>query len=360
MDGRPGTAPALMAGATGGLLLGRGGLKRMGTAKFAKNKGKLLVVAVDESRLARRSIFLAAWLMNTTERDKVQLVSVAKEGQSVADGERLIKEGNDILKMLGVRPIFITPGRVYRVEEGETVARTLAKAAKGGHLIIGAAGKRVEGEDAKKKGGGAGAALGGTALEALGICKAPVVLVKPKGTPAIDRTEGLTERMEGKASMSVVVCVDGSHLSQKAFDMAMRFVKTGDVVRVIHVFNSDEAMINPKSEEIALLGNSAIHTYYRDCCRRAEFAVSDVRFIFTPLKYRQSVSATRIPTPAPRMGLRSSKLQLPLLPLLPLLCSLLRSACWGQLFPGRSRRRSSLSLRARRCSLTSSSWARSS
>lgn len=204
----------------------------MGTQRFAKNKGKLLVVAVDSSRLARRSIFLAAWLMNPLDRDKVQLVSVAKEGESIADGERLIKEGNDLLKMLGVRPIFILPGRVVRVEEGDSIAITLGKAAKGGHLVIGAAGKRVEGEDSKKKGQLSGAALGSTAVEALGRCKAPVILVKPKGTPEIDRTEGLEARMAGKASMSVVVCVDGSHLSQKAFDMAMRFVKTGDVVRL--------------------------------------------------------------------------------------------------------------------------------
>lgn len=230
--------------------------------------------------------------MNPLDRDKVQLVSVAKEGESIADGERLIKEGNDLLKMLGVRPIFILPGRVVRVEEGDSIAITLGKAAKGGHLVIGAAGKRVEGEDSKKKGQLSGAALGSTAVEALGRCKAPVILVKPKGTPEIDRTEGLEARMAGKASMSVVVCVDGSHLSQKAFDMAMRFVKTGDVVRVIHVFNSDQAMVNPKSEELALLGNSAIHTYYRDCCRRAEFAVDSVRFLFHPLKFRESVTET--------------------------------------------------------------------
>ena len=63
-------------------------------------------------------------------------------------------------------------------------------------------------------------------------------------------------------------------------------------MRVIHVFNSDQAMVNPKSEELALLGNSAIHTYYRDCCRRAEFAVDSVRFLFHPLKFRESVTET--------------------------------------------------------------------
>ena len=45
----------------------------------------------------------------------------------------------------------IMPGKVLRVEEGETIPTVLAKAATGGHLVLGAAGKRIEGEEAKKK-----------------------------------------------------------------------------------------------------------------------------------------------------------------------------------------------------------------
>ena len=70
------TAPAHLQVAT----FGRGGLTRQRTASFGKNpaaRGKLLVVAVDPSNLAQRSIKLAAWLMNAADRDKVKLITVS-------------------------------------------------------------------------------------------------------------------------------------------------------------------------------------------------------------------------------------------------------------------------------------------
>ena len=93
--------------------------------------------------------------------------------------------------------------------------------------MIGSVGSRIEGEQSqsKKKATTVSAALGSTALEALGQCKAPVILVKPKATPQLDARDGLDKRRVGSAGMQVVVCVDGSQISQKSFDMAMRFIK---------------------------------------------------------------------------------------------------------------------------------------
>ena len=97
----------------------------------------------------------------------------------------------------------------------------------------------------------------------MGASKAPVVLVKPKATPALDASvNSLYDRMAGKSGMMVLVCVDGTKLSQKSFDMALRFVKRGDTVHAVHVQNTDESMANPVMEELALLGKTKImHDY---------------------------------------------------------------------------------------------------
>ena len=108
MDLRPMTAPASPGRFRSGTLrFGSGGLRRQGTAHFGKDpkaRGKLLVVAVDSSRLARRSMYYAAWLMNTNigSRDKIKLVTVAKTPADLMDAERLVRDGSDLLVQLGV------------------------------------------------------------------------------------------------------------------------------------------------------------------------------------------------------------------------------------------------------------------
>ena len=290
---RPQTAP--VGRTRGGYVMGRGGLTRLGTIKnFGKQPnavGKLFVVAVDKSKLSQRSVRLAAFLMNERDRDKVKMVTVMKSVAELPDCEAYLRDCADMLKQLGVRPHNILPGQVLKVEEGDTLAATLTKAASGGHLVIGAAGQRMEGE-AQKKGKKVAEALGGTAYEALGRSKAPVILVKRNATPNLESKDMLAERREGKMGMMIVVCVDGSFLSQKSFDMAMRFVKPGDTVRVVHVHNSDAGMTNARTESMALVGNSAIANYYKDNCMRAEFSHDQVSFSFVPLPYKGGVTDT--------------------------------------------------------------------
>ena len=43
---------------------------------------------------------------------------------------------------------------------------------------------------------------------------------------------------------------------------------------------------------MALVGNSAIATYYKDNCMRAEFSHDDVSFTFVPLPYKGGVTQT--------------------------------------------------------------------
>lgn len=67
---------------------------------------------------------------------------------------------------------------------------------------------------------------------------------------------------------------------------------SGDSVTVVHVLNTDAMMTNAKSEMLPLVGNSAIQSYYKDCCLRAEFAHDGISFQFRSLRYNRSISDT--------------------------------------------------------------------
>ena len=51
-------------------------------------------------------------------------------------------------------------------------------------------------------------------------------------------------------------------------------------------------MTNAKSEMLPLVGNSAIQSYYKDCCLRAEFVHDGISFQFRSLRYNRSISDT--------------------------------------------------------------------
>ena len=52
--------------------------------------------------------------------------------------------------------------------------------------------------------------------------------------------------------------------------MALRFVKKGDVVKVLHICNSDKAVLN-SGEHLQLIGDSAVKQFYKEACMKAEF-----------------------------------------------------------------------------------------
>ena len=85
--------------------------------------------------------------------------------------------------------------------------------------------------------------------------------------------------------MVIVVPVDGSKLSQKCFDMSLRFAKSGDVVWVVHVINTDKSALKPNSEDNPLLGDSAVRMYYSTACSKATFERGDaVEFSFAEVR----------------------------------------------------------------------------
>jgi len=264
---RPQTAPPQLAA------FGYGGLtRRHNTGK--RLTSKRFVVAVDGSRLGYRAVRLAAWLINEETHDRVQCVSVAK-GITSTEAMQLITEAESLLKSSGVPLRAILPGRVLSLDEGSSLAMTLARAAQGAHLVMGAGGARLQKESEGRK-TTAAAAVGSVALEAMGKCQAPVILAKPKGVTLLENPQFLTKRREG-AGMSIVVTVDSSQISQKCLDMTLRIAKPGDHVQIVHVTNSDQQMMRPGAAN-RLLGESAVMMYYKNECNKARVRLPDVIF----------------------------------------------------------------------------------
>jgi len=258
MSGRPSTAPPSLA------IMGHGGLKRTGMTGAAK-AGKLFVVAVDGSRLGYRAVKLAAWNCNFNNRDKIKCVSVAR-GISAMEAMSLVKDGEALLRECGVPAISIVPGEVFHADKNQQLAEVLCRAASGGHLVMGAGGKRLQ-EEVEKRKGAASAALGSAALDCMILCHAPVLLAKPKGIPALDDLKFLQKRNAGAGTL-IAIAVDSSAISQKCFDMAVRMVKRGDKVKVINVVNTDRAAERPDAVN-SMLGDSAVHIYYAQECSKA-------------------------------------------------------------------------------------------
>ena len=281
---RPSSAPPIVRVS----MLGHGGLTRQKTLRKA-GKSKTLVVAVDGSRMSFRAVKLAAWLCDGA--DRVKTVCVPMGGLNSTEAVAIIKEAEQLLKMCGVPHTAIVPGQVIPIAEGATLTETLCHAAKGGHLLLGAGGKRIS----EAKGGQAANAVGSVSLACMRASHAPVILAKPKGTPKLDTTHGMEQRASGAASNTTVIAVDGSWISQKCFDMAVRFVKAGDEVIALHLVNTDVSMTRQDIAANSLLGDRAIASYYENECAKATMAGDpqcNFRFATCKLERGGSVAQT--------------------------------------------------------------------
>jgi len=257
--------------------LGYGGLRRQKTAKI---HGKKLVVAVDGSKMSQRAVLLAAWLHDEGAHDKIKIISVSDAKTSKMEALGHVKEAEKALSTHGVRPFFIEPGTVLPCE-GNSLVDTLCGAASGGNLSLGADGRKVS-------------PLESVSLGVMGKCRAPVLLAKPKATPALGTTKGTQLRRDGQLGITIVVAVDGSHIAQKCFDMAMRFVKKGDTVTCFHVKNADREVLHA-AEANSLIGSSAVETYYKgECAKAGSRVAAGFSFQARPMSRSGSISQTII------------------------------------------------------------------
>jgi len=276
---RPGTAPPMMLASAHSLVKGRA---RLGTNRVTS---KTFVVAVDGTRMSIRAVRLAAWLCDVSTMDKIKCVSVS-DGKEISRMAALenIKQGELELQNLGLRR-HILPAQVLPIAEGDTVVETLNKAAVGCHLVLGAGGEKRGQSQGRGKAKVDPAFIGSVSLQCMASCTAPVILCKPKGTPLLDTTQGMQRRLATPSTVgtTIVVAVDGGHVSQKCFDMALRFVTRKDTVYICHVQNSDQDVEGASAAQNTLLGNSAVASYYASECAKAQSRFNGATFEFMPL-----------------------------------------------------------------------------
>ena len=218
---RPSTAAPTYGRGPGGRDFGRAParleLRRQSTGKVC---GKNYLVAYDGSRLSGRAVRLAAWLAVSDIRDKVRLATLCKNGNEMGDRIKMLEDvERSLMQDCGLRKIQLLPKLVLNIGEGESASSVLAKAASGGHLVMGAYGKSIEDAPKPKRPGTATMnQLGKTTVEAMVSCKAPVIVAKPQATRQLDVKGGVAQRGSGRAGMIIVVPVDGNKASQKCFD----------------------------------------------------------------------------------------------------------------------------------------------
>jgi len=126
-------------------------------------------------------------------------------------------------------------------------------------LVIGAQGKSADGRSSSAKPGMHHAKgqppMGSVAETCLNLCKVPVLLVRGN-TKALDQAEAHPTLRRGKRTLdakgqgggplgghglNIHVCVDGTHLSKKAFDMGLKMCRegAGDSLVAMHVDSND-------------------------------------------------------------------------------------------------------------------------
>merc|ERR1711871_474729 len=84
--------------------------------------------------------------------------------------------------------------------------------------------------------------LGSVAQTAVRRCKIPVIVMRPH-SEGFNLQEGV--RMKRKA-MTLVASVDGSAVSNKAYDMACAMAKEGDRLKVLHVVDGQKTHNKPE------------------------------------------------------------------------------------------------------------------
>lgn len=264
--------------------------KRQGTMKSVNST--TFVVATDGSRYAARALRLAAYLMDESTNDKVRVITVAK---GVDDPTGLLRQAEvDLRTTCGLRPKFISSS-VESVKDGQTLESTIWKAADdipNSVLVMGAAGKNNE-DAASSKGARAHgqAPMGHVAFECLTKCHRPVILTKELGTPCLSSDEGMKKRKEGSEPSVLLVGVDGSPVSRQCFDLAYHFARPGDLVRVVHVDDTDHAVTHQASN-FEMIGSSAIGKYYTDLCAKSASMKDGVSFRYEALPKKGSIKET--------------------------------------------------------------------
>lgn len=165
-------------------------------------------------------------------------------------------------------------------------------------LVIGAAGKTAEGANngrppSRAKGN---PPMGKVAEACLTKCKVPVLLVRGTTKALQPQSEGLAAERRGESGpgIGIAVCVDGTNVSKKAFDLGLSMCRPGDRLTACHVDSNDHVGSMPEALKV-LAG------YYDSECEKAATIMDDVgaRFRMLPKPAKDSIKQVILDAIAP-------------------------------------------------------------
>lgn len=204
---------------------------------------KKFVVAIDGSKLGFRAAKLAACFCDVRAGDKVKMVIVRTGKLDATQANALLKNAETMLKEGCFPQMNIDRAEVLEIQAGKSLAETLCSAAaadKGGMLVMGAGGMRLEEEWKLKKKTTPAAMTGSVALECMAKCKVPVIITKPKAYGVLEREDFFNRRRDPGSigAMSVVAAVTDPNSSagaNKTLDMAVKLHNPKDKVALLNI-----------------------------------------------------------------------------------------------------------------------------
>ena len=229
---------------------------------------KTYIVGLDGSELSFRSVQTAAQLMNDMN-DNLVIVTLGKKDSDKEIFERFKSRAQEVAMKNHVPHM-----RIYceyiQIPDSYTIENALMSLVNHHHngasiLVIGAAGKGDEDRKGRKPEGQP--PIGHLALACLQRAKVPVVLVKSGPKVDLDVTRVKRQGRDGTSGLNFLVTMDGSMVSQIAFDHACRMAAKADTLYGLHVADSDAAnqpMIDEFETLLAKVADSKT-------CAKAEF-----------------------------------------------------------------------------------------
>lgn len=177
-----------------------------------------------------RAVGHAAFLVDQYH-DNLILVTLGKNaGDKEKIYDRYIQKARDVALRCGVVVFrvfteFVELPNGWKVEDALVHLADSTSPMGGTVLVLGAAGKDFEATEAGAKPMGQ-PPMGSLALACLEKCKQPVVLVKSGAAPS-DANRIKRIGNDGTPGLNILICLDGSDVSRKAFDMALTFGTKG-------------------------------------------------------------------------------------------------------------------------------------
>jgi len=241
---------------------------------------KVYVVGLDGSDIGYQALRLAAMVMNP-EDDKIEVLHICLPGDDGEVATRLAHNAEIELRKAQVNPlrfkICTETLRAGWTLIGQLIYDANHHANGSAVLVIGDHGSGGEGKQHPK----GQPPMGKCAEACINRVKVPVLLVRGhakallqqhhsggttqrRGKRTQDSRGNLHDEAPGGHGLNIAVCVDGSNLSKKAFDMGLKLCRDGasDMLTAMHIDNGDWQGRPPAAL-------TAMTQYYNSECAKA-------------------------------------------------------------------------------------------